>query len=102
MFRGRDRSDPNWGAIADDEVARWKARSYADLRAALSDVVAYDREGPGGPYQVEVELLEYRPEYVHVAVSVCAPHGFVCHPLSASFIRYADGRLERDVEPIDS
>lgn len=94
MFRGRDRSDPNWRTILSDELARWRARSYEDLRAALSDVVAYEREGPGGPYQVEVQLLESEPEYVHVLVDVCAPHGFVCHPLSASFIRYAVGRLE--------
>ena len=84
---------PDLHAIAGEEVARWKARPYADLRALLSDVVAYDREGPGGPYQVEVQLLENRPNYVHVSVAVCAPHGFVCRPLSESFIRYADGRL---------
>lgn len=90
----RDRSDPDWCAIAAQEFARWKARSYADLRAVLSDVVAYAREGAGGPYQVEVQLLENRPDYVHVLVSVCAPHGLVCRPLSESFIRYADGRLD--------
>ena len=94
VIKGRDRSDPDWCAIAGDEFARWKARSYADLRAALSDVVAYDREGPGGPYQVEVQLLENRPDYVHVLVAVCAPLGLVCRPLSESFIRHADGRLD--------
>ena len=94
VIKERDRSDPDWCAIAGDEFARWKARSYADLRAALSDVVAYDREGPGGPYQVEVQLLENRPDYVHVLVAVCAPHGLVCRPLSESFIRHADGRLD--------
>ena len=93
VIKERARSDPDWCAIAGDELARWKARSYADLRATLSDVVAYDREGPGGPYQVEVQLLENRPDYVHVLVDVCAPHGLLCRPLSESFIRYADGRL---------
>jgi len=88
------RSDQHLRAVGADELARWKARSYADLRAALSDVVAYAREGPGGPYQIEVQLLENRPDYVHVLVDVCAPHGFVCRPLSQSFIRYADGRLD--------
>ena len=58
VSKGRDRSDPDWRAVLDDESARWQAKSYADLRAALPDVVAYDREGPGGPYQVEVQLLE--------------------------------------------
>ena len=100
MTKKRDQSDPDWRAIFDDELARWKAKSYADLRVALSDVIAqntccvhYDREGPGGPYQVEVQPLENRPDYVHVMVAVCAPHGLVCRPLSESFIRYADGRL---------
>ena len=93
MIKKRARSDPDWRAVADDELARWKARSYADLRAALSDVVAYVREAPGGPYQVEVQLIENRPDYVHVLVDVCAPHGLLCRPLSESLIRYADGRL---------
>jgi hypothetical protein len=93
VFEKRDRFDPEWRAVAAEELARWQARSYADLRAALTDVVAYEREGPGGPYQVEVELLENRPDCVHVSVAVCAPHGFLCRPLSQSFIRHADGRL---------
>ncbi len=94
------RTDPNWRAVFEEELAKWKAKSYAELRAALSDdsdrtscCVNYDREGPGGPYQVEVQSLESRPDYLHVLVSVCAPHGLVCRPLSESFIRHADGRL---------
>jgi hypothetical protein len=98
VFRRRDRSDPDWRAVLDDELARWKARSYAELRAALSEQVSYERDGPGGPYQIEVALLENRADYVHVLVSVCAPgshrFGIVCHPLSESFVRYPDGRVE--------
>jgi hypothetical protein len=96
MTKELDQSDPNWRAVFSDELARWKAKSYADLRVALSDVccVCYDREGPGGPYQVEVQLLENRPDYVHVMFGVCGPHGWLCRPLSTSFIRYADGRLD--------
>jgi hypothetical protein len=96
MLRRRDRSDPDWRAIFADEVARWKARSYAELRAVLSDGVAYEREGPGGTYQIEMQLLEDRADYVHVLVSVCAPgshvFGLICRPLSESFIRYSDCR----------
>ena len=94
----RDQADPDWRAIFDDELARWKAKSYADLRVALSDVIAqntccvhYDREGPGGPYQVEVQPLENRPDYMHVLVAVFDRTGW--GQLSESFIRYADGRL---------
>ena len=93
MARTRDRSDPDWRAAFTEELARWEQKSYAELRAALSDVVGYERAGPVGPYQVEVQLLEDLPEYVHVAVDVCAPHGFLCVPISGSFIRYSDDRL---------
>jgi hypothetical protein len=91
-----DRTDPTWRAILDDELATWKARSYADLRAALSGVccVCYDREESGGPYQVEVQLLENRSDYVHVKVEVCGPRGWLAPTLSTSFIRHADGRLD--------
>src|SRR5438309_10127125 len=82
VIKERDRSAADWCAIAGDEFARWKARSYADLRAALSDVVAYDRDGPGAPYQVEVQLLENRHDYVHVPSYVCAPPAMVCRPLA--------------------
>jgi hypothetical protein len=101
MTNERDESDPDWRAVFDDEVARWKAKSYADLRAALSGVIVkqtccvhYDREGPGGPYQVEVQPLEDRPDYLHALVTVCAPHRWLCRSLSESFIRHADGRLD--------
>jgi len=97
VFRRRDRSDPDWRAVFDDELAHWKGRSYAELRAALSGQVSYEREGPRGPYQIEAELLENRADYVHALVSVCAPgshlFGLICRPLSESFIRYSDGRL---------
>ena len=98
MFKRRDRSDPDWRAVFADELARWKARSYAELQTALSDDVAYEREGPGGSYQIEAQLLENRAEYVHVLVSVCAPgshrFGLICSPLSETFICHSDGRLE--------
>src|SRR5262249_25959913 len=53
VFNRRDRYDPDWRAVFADEVAGWKARSFAELRTALSDHVSYEREGRGGPYQVE-------------------------------------------------
>ena len=88
-----DKNDPNWRAAFYDELARWKAKSYADLRAAFSgdSNISYERDGADG-YQVEVELLENQPDYLHVMVSVCAPrHGLVCRPICESFIRHADG-----------
>lgn len=89
--------DPTWRAIYESELAVWTARSYEDLRAALSGVccVCYERPQAGDDHQVEVQLLENRPDYVHVMFSVCGPRGWVRAPiLSTSFIRYADGRLD--------
>ena len=93
------KSDPSWRAIFDEEYAAWTGKSYGDLRVALSDVnvqksccIHYEREGPGGTYQVEVLPLENRLDYLHVLVSVSEPSGW--RSLSHSFIRYADGRLD--------
>ena len=93
------KSAPSWRAIFDEEYAAWTEKSYGDLRVALSDVIVqksccvhYDRDGPGGTYQVEVQPLENRPDYLHVLVSVSEPSGW--RSLSHSFIRYADGRLD--------
>lgn len=79
-----------------DEYAAWTAKSYDELRETLADVIAeetccrhYSR-GPDDLYQVQVQPLENRPDYLHVFVSVSGPHG----GMSRSFIRYADGRLD--------
>lgn len=91
-------SDP-WRVIFAEELRKWQAKSYDDLRAALLGVVEgrdccvnYEREGPGGPYQVQVLPLEHLPEYFHVMVDVCA-YGRG-GSISYDFIRYADGRLD--------
>ena len=93
-----EQADP-WRAIFADELRKWQAKSYDDLRAALLDVVEgsdccvnYEREEPGGTYQVEVQPLENLPEYLHVLVSVSEPTGW--RSLSYDFIRHADGRLD--------
>ena len=93
------KSDPNWRAIFEEEYASWTTKSYEDLRVALAGVISgeeccvhYDREGPGGTYQVEVQPVENQPDYLHVLVFVSEPSGW--RSLSNSFIRHADGRLD--------
>jgi hypothetical protein len=80
MFRKQDQPDLDWRAIYDEELTRWKAKSYGELQAASSEVIAqntccvhYEREGQGGTYQVEVQALENEPDYFHVLVSVSEP-----------------------------
>ncbi len=54
----------------------------------MRDAEAYQVEGDGKKYTVEVQLLENTDKYVHVAVDVddsSIPASF--RPLSSSFIR---------------
>lgn len=74
------------------EVDQWAAKTYEELRQELTDVVAYDT----GPCQIEVMLLEDTGEYVHVSLSAddrTLRRGI--HPLTHSFLVYADGRVDR-------
>lgn len=75
------------------EVERWCAKSFDALVAELADVVACTGEGSVF-YQVEVQLLERQPEYVHVAVAVDDGGVRAFMPLSTSFLVYRHGRIE--------
>jgi hypothetical protein len=70
-------------AVLDGELRRWQAKSYDEL-IALDDPLGYELEGG---FQVEVNVLERLPEYVHVGVAV-DDGTFVraCVPLSSSVI----------------
>ncbi len=59
-----------WAPALDAEVKRWSAKSSEQLVAELVEAGAYQVEFEGRQYQVEVQLLENTPEYLHVAVSV--------------------------------
>jgi hypothetical protein len=77
-----------WRRVLDAEVARWSAMSCEQLLSALQDLQAYEMEWDSRPYQVEVQLLENTPEYLHVMVAVddgSLPASIV--PLTQSFIR---------------
>lgn len=51
------------------KLERWSAKPFATLIAKLTDVAAYQVDGPE-PYQVEVQLLEQTPGYVHISIAV--------------------------------
>jgi len=51
-------------------VQRWSALPCDRLLSELSDVKAYEVEHESKTYQVEVEILENTPTYVHVMVAV--------------------------------
>ena len=51
-------------------MRRWSALSYDQLISRLSTIEVYEVEHDFKKYQVEIEILEKREDYVHVAVSV--------------------------------
>ena len=77
-----------WRPVLDQEINRWSQKSYDELRAELSDIHNYEIEFESKAYQVEVELLENTPDYVHVDVRVddgSLPWSIA--PLGADFIQ---------------
>ncbi len=84
------------GVFLEREVARWSAKSHEVLRQELREGNHTEAEA-GAEYHLEVDLLENREDYVHVSVAVCSEKaGLSClHPLSASFLVYRDGRVEK-------
>ncbi|HKX10449.1 MAG TPA: hypothetical protein VJN67_19780 [Stellaceae bacterium] len=77
-----------WRAVLDAEVRRRSALSPEELLAKLGDIQVYEVELNGKPYQVEVEILADKPEYVQVIVSVddgSLPASLV--PVTDTFVR---------------
>lgn len=56
--------------VLDSEMARWSAMSWEELATQLREVREYQIEMESKKYQVEVQLLENREDYIQVSVSV--------------------------------
>ena len=52
------------------EIKRWSQKSCDELRVELHDGAEYEVNFDSVAHQVEVEILEDTPEYVHVSVAV--------------------------------
>lgn len=78
------------------EVDKWSAKSYDTLRQELKEG-NYTKADKGDEYHLEVDMLENRDDYVNVCVSVCSEKvRWSCiHPLSANFLVYRDGRVDK-------
>jgi len=77
-----------WQAVLDAEIKRWSAKSWEELLSKLSEVHVYEVELDFQQHQVEVELLERTPDYLHVSISVddgSLPASL--RPTTGSFIR---------------
>ncbi len=77
------------------ERAKFAAKPF-EVLASLPDPTVYDILHDDKEYNVEVQLLEKKEEYLHVCISV-SDGSFIrsCVPLTASFITHRDGRVEK-------
>jgi hypothetical protein len=77
-----------WQKVLDRELARWSALTAEDLVMQLASGREYEVKRNSKTYQVEAQILEDTPRYVHVMVSVddgVLPDSL--SPVSESFIR---------------
>jgi len=59
-----------WQKVLDAEMKRWSEKSYDELRTVLSESLVYQVEFDSEQHQVEIEVLEDTPVYLHVSISV--------------------------------
>ena len=76
-----------WRAVLDAEIKRWSEKSDEELRSKLSELRVYEVEFESKQHQVEVELLESTPDYLHVSISVDDGTVASLLPITGSFIR---------------
>jgi hypothetical protein len=79
----------------ESELDEWTKISFGELKARLKEACAYERGEPPNQYQVEVQLLESTPEYLHISIGVDSGFLRSFKPLAASFVLFRDGRVER-------
>jgi hypothetical protein len=58
-----------WQEVLETEKQRWSALPYDELVSRLSRT-NYEVERDSQTYQIEIDVLENTPDYVHVAISV--------------------------------
>jgi hypothetical protein len=81
-----------WRKVLEAEMHIWSALPYDELASRLSKATVYELEQDAQNYQIEIEVLENTPEYVHVAISVddgSVPASFL--PVTDSFITKRSG-----------
>src|SRR5262249_10065118 len=85
-----------WQAALDAEIKRWSEKSCEQLRLELLGLQVYEVEFDSEQHQVEVELLESTPDYLHISISVddgSLPASL--RPTTGSFIRHTRELRER-------
>ena len=59
-----------WRKVLQSELSRWSSMSRNDVLAELRTRGVYEVVAESKRYQVEVELLEDTPEYLHLSIAV--------------------------------
>lgn len=77
------------------ELDEWSTIPFEAIKTRLHDDCVYERGEAPDLYQVEVQLHESTPEYVHVGIGVDDGGLSALKPVSASFLVYRDGRVDR-------
>lgn len=83
-------------AVAKQEIARYTAKSFLELRRLLDEVDAYGAKAPSGsPYEVEVHAFwDNKPEGdIRVFCEVSSDFWSSIFPLCEDFIISPDGTL---------
>ena len=59
-----------WRRVLQTELIRWSSMSSDELLAQVRSQEVYEVVADSKRYQVEVQLLEDTPEYLHVSIAV--------------------------------
>ena len=76
-----------WRKVLQSELSRWSSISRNDVLAELRTRGVYEVVAESNRYQVEVELLQDTPDYLHMSIAVddgSLPASI--HPASESFL----------------
>lgn len=74
--------------ILDRESERWSSMTVDQLVDELREEKNYQLQSGSQEYQIEVQLLENKPAYLHVSVAVDDGRlPFSMFPMSTTFIR---------------
>jgi len=59
-----------WRKVLNAEIHRWSCLPYDQLISQLKTTEVYEVEHDFKKYQIEIEVLEDKENYVHIAISV--------------------------------
>lgn len=86
-MRAAENRSEEWQGILDREVKHWSSLSCDEILAELSTHDVHEVVADSRRYQVEVVLLEDKPEYLHISIAVDDGHlPASIHPASKSFM----------------